>query len=499
MRRTLLPVLALSFLAGQPGATWSIVCVNTKTREVGVATATCLTNFNIRTGVPVIYVGEGAAAAQSFLDSFGNNRRRIFNAFRDTEKTPAEILAELADRDRDHRTRQYGIVNFTGDPVTFTGTSAGLARFGVAGSVGDFRYAIQGNVLTGNEVVLAAELAFRTAKGDMGQRLIAAMEGARKLGGDGRCSCAPATPTACGVPPASFTKSAHCGTVLVARVGDENGGCDSTQGCATGDYYLALNVRGGPNDPDPVFVLERVYGHWRTRMEGRPDGVLSRVGGVKGLPNDGVTERRVTVELFDLDERRIPHGGALLTVETVDGLPSISTVGPVTDLGDGRYQFQVRAGFDVGTDRYFVRILDANPADASDVVRATLHPILEFPSIAVPLYASDERVPAARGGRLAFVLNQPDQPDAPYVLVARLGAATRSLPSARLAGATVLPLAQRPFFPAGPLRLDGRGRAEAALEVPPGVLEPLIGRSLEVTGYVLGGLATNTVALVVEP
>ncbi len=501
LRRILLPVLGLTLLAARPGATWSIVCVNTKTREVGVATATCLTNFNIRTGVPVIYVGEGAAAAQSFLDAFGNNRRRIFGSFRDTEMTPAEILTLLADRDRDHQTRQYGIANFTGDAVTFTGTRAGLAATGVAGSVGDFRYAIQGNVLTGNEVVLAAELAFRAEKGDMGQRLMAAMEGARALGGDGRCSCAPTTPTACGVPPASFTKTAHCGTVLVARVGDANGGCDEVQGCATGAYYLAINVRGNASDPDPVFILQSAYKQWRKRLEGRPDGVLSRYGPMKALPNDGVTERRITVELRDIDERPITHGGALLEIEEIDGLPTNTTVGPVTDLGDGRYQFTVRAGQDVGTDRYFVRVTDVNPADSSDVVRATLYPILALESLETELFTSVESVPAAAGASVDFVLNRPDRPRAPYLLVARLGQAGR-LRSGALGSSAVLPIRQRPFFPAGPLWLDARGRAETWLAVPPAVLEPLVGRRIEVTGHVLGGgglEATDAVALAVTP
>src|SRR5262245_63614270 len=125
LRRTLLPLLGLALLAPTAAATWSIVCVNLDTREVGVATATCIEDFNIRTGVPVIFVGEGAAAAQSFLDSSGQNRRTIYFSFRDTEDTPAQILAQLAAQDAGHETRQYGIVNFTGDPVTFTGSRDG--------------------------------------------------------------------------------------------------------------------------------------------------------------------------------------------------------------------------------------------------------------------------------------------------------------------------------------------------------------------------------------
>jgi uncharacterized Ntn-hydrolase superfamily protein len=135
-RRALLPLLGLLVLVSQTSATWSIVCVNTKTREVGVSSATCIADFNLRTGVPVVYVGEGAAAAQSFIDMTGNNRRLIYAAFRDTEETPAEILAALAAEDGQHQTRQYGIVNFAGPPVTFTGRRW-TAATGVTGQVGD--------------------------------------------------------------------------------------------------------------------------------------------------------------------------------------------------------------------------------------------------------------------------------------------------------------------------------------------------------------------------
>ncbi len=499
LRRNLLLLLGLLLLAPRSEATWSIVCANRKTREVGVATATCLANFNLRSGVPVIYVGEGAAAAQSFIDISGNNRRRIFNAFRDTELTPTQILADLANRDNRHQTRQYGIVNFTGVPVTFTGTGAGLAANGVTGIVGDVGYAIQGNVLTGNEVVLAAERAFLDTKGDLSQRMMAAMQAARALGGDGRCSCSEANPTGCGVPPPDFTKSAHAGTFLVARVGDTNGTCEQIAGCATGAYYLTFNVRGNASNPDPVKILQVLYDSWRGRLEGRPDGVYSRMGPKKGLPIDGVTERRVVLELFDIDERPLQHGGATIEIQTLDGLPSRCTLGPVEDHGDGRYTFMVRAGTRAGLDRFTVRAIDVNPADPSDVVRATLYPHLEIENVDVALLAREDGISGRAGGALSLVLNRPDRPYAPYLLVACLDAGRpRSSPLAR---ATLLASALRPAFPAGALALDEHGRAEPVLEIPPGLFESSVGARLEVTGYVLGGAreATNTVGVPIEP
>ena len=497
LRRLLLPFLALATCVVPLSATWSIVVVNLRTREVGVVGATCLENFNLRKGIAVIVVGEGAAAAQSFVDTSGDNRRLIYFSYRDTGETPAEILAQLALLDAGHETRQYGIVNFDGPPVTFTGRRDGPAATGVTGQIGYLVYAIQGNVLTGDQVVLAAEAAFRARKGDMAEKMMAAMEAARALGGDGRCSCDPGRPTSCGVPPPSFTKSAHVACLVVARMGDTNGGCNATRGCAEGEYWLNLSVRGDAADPDPVFTLQDRYDQWKLAMRGRPDGLRSRAGGLKALPADGVTERTVTVELVDREERRIPHGGALVEIGTVDGLPSLATVGPVIDLGNGRYTFTLKAGTVPGRDRFLVRATDVNPSDPADIVTATLFPFLEIETFATSLYSSEERLSAAAGGSVGLVLNRADKPGAPYLFLARLVPSQLSDPRRALPrGFGTLLLDQSPFFPAAPLLLDGAGRGEARLKALPGELAPFVARRVEFTGYVLDGAPLESTATV---
>ena len=59
----------LVLLASVAEATWSIVVVDRATGEVCVATATCLAGFNIANAVPVVVVGKGAAAAQSYIEA----------------------------------------------------------------------------------------------------------------------------------------------------------------------------------------------------------------------------------------------------------------------------------------------------------------------------------------------------------------------------------------------------------------------------------------------
>lgn len=209
----------LGLCAGSAHATWSILIVDTRTGEIGVASATCLTGLDLRELTPVLVAELGGVTAQSAGDSRGVNRTfardRMIEGY-----TPDEIVQLLAGFDAGHQSRQYGMVDAHGGAATFTGANAGGWAGGVTGTVGDLVYAVQGNVLTGDPVVGLAEHAIITTEGDLPAKLMAAMEAARSMGGDGRCSCAPAQPESCGSPPPEFEKSADVGYMLIARPGD---------------------------------------------------------------------------------------------------------------------------------------------------------------------------------------------------------------------------------------------------------------------------------------
>jgi hypothetical protein len=211
-------VAALALVAGSATATWSIVLINTRTGEVGVASATCLQNFDLRANTPVLLCGVGAATAQSFVDATGQNRVLIRDRLL-SGVDPAQILNELSAFDSGHQTRQYGIADVRGRTLTFSGTGANAWAGGRTGRIGDLVYAVQGNILTGPPVVDLAVDAIISTSGDLPAKLMASMEAARAMGGDGRCSCA-SGPTNCGSPPPTFTKSAHIAYLMVSRFGD---------------------------------------------------------------------------------------------------------------------------------------------------------------------------------------------------------------------------------------------------------------------------------------
>ena len=498
--RALAAIGILLLLASRPAATWSIVAVNTRTGEVCISSATCLPRTDLTKATPSLVVGHGAGVIQALVDPGIENRMRMRDGFLAGD-SPQEILDLIAELDPGFQARQIGLVDLDVQhaPVSFTGNGAGRAKGSIAGRVGDFAYAIQGNVLTGREVLEAAEAALRASTGDLGQRVLAGMIAARELGGDGRCSCG-LQPTQCGVPPPNFDKSAHCGFLIVARIGDTDGPCTVPDGCAAGDYYMNINIKGANayyDDPDPVDQIAERYATWRTNRQGRPDGILSRVESVDSLPADGMTEREVRVHLVDVDGHELTHGGAALAVAAASGSPSLFDVGPIEDDGDGSYRFTVRAGTKTGTEKLVITAED-------DFLRATLYPFLELRADAASvLHAGLDAVSASADVTVPFSITDERRPRGKYWLFASLGEAQHGH------GRGHDPLLERgiiptvtPFFPGPPGELDADGHADAEYRVPAGALLPLVGQRLEWTARLFGrGKPTesNTVGFDVLP
>lgn len=259
--RSSCPGVLVRFAAGALGvmgacgtarATWSIILIDTRTGEVAIGSATCLTAFDLQANTPVLLTGIGGATAQSAVDGTGQNRVFIRDQML-LGTPPQSIIIGLSGFDTSHQSRQYGIVDtrFGGRATTFTGSGAGLYRGGRTGRFvaagitgGDIVYAVQGNVLTGAPVIDAAIAAIGSTSGDLAEKLMAGMEAARMMGGDGRCSCSPGNPTGCGSPPPVFTKSAHIAYMLVARAGDRDGANGIYRVGTTPQATIAADLNG---------------------------------------------------------------------------------------------------------------------------------------------------------------------------------------------------------------------------------------------------------------
>jgi len=249
---------------------------------------------------------------------------------------------------------QYAILDMQGRSLLFTGGTNGAWAGGVTGQDGDLIYAIQGNVLAGAAVVDEAERAFLQTGGDLGQRVMAAMEAAMVQGGDGRCSCSVRFPDSCGTPPPNFNQTATIGYFVVSRPGDTSGACSASGGCANGSYYLVLNE---PNhvfpSTDPVILLRQQYDAWRLSESGRPDAFESLVvASTDRVAADANTLVDYWVELYDVDGVGLSSGGASLTLQHLGDSSGQAVLENVIDHQDGSYTLQVRSGTQAGLDRF---------------------------------------------------------------------------------------------------------------------------------------------------
>ena len=131
--------------------------------------------------------------------------------------------------------------------------------------------------------------------------------------------------------------------MLISRIGDVDGVCDDVNGCANGQYYMALNVPGQVlADPDPVFQLRQMFDAWRVSWRGRPDHNLSTrtwSDGLDTVPGNGTRAKSLDVALIDWEGTALTSGGAQVTVRHAPGSAGLAAIGAVMDHGDGTYSF----------------------------------------------------------------------------------------------------------------------------------------------------------------
>jgi uncharacterized Ntn-hydrolase superfamily protein len=158
-------------------ATFSIVAFDPNTREIGVAVQSRV--VSVGAIVPWAKGGVGAIATQAAANtSYGPEGLKLLEQGLD----PNEVIKRLTAADPGAASRQIGIVDANGRVATFTGPKCQNWAGGKAGKY----YCAQGNILTGPEVVSEMAKAFENSKGDLGDRLITALEAGQAAGGDSR-------------------------------------------------------------------------------------------------------------------------------------------------------------------------------------------------------------------------------------------------------------------------------------------------------------------------
>ncbi len=167
----------------RPVATYSIVARDSATGEIGVAVQSHW--FSVGSLVPWAEAGVGAVATQSFVDPrYGPLGLELMRLGR----SAPEALRALVSSDADSAVRQVAMIDAQGRVGAFTGSRAIRA----AGQQRGAQYSVQANLMEKPSVWPAMARAFESAKGDLAERLLAALEAAEREGGDirGRQSAA---------------------------------------------------------------------------------------------------------------------------------------------------------------------------------------------------------------------------------------------------------------------------------------------------------------------
>jgi len=167
----------------RPAHTYSIVAVDSSNGQIGVAVQSHW--FSVGSSVAWAEPGVGAVATQSFiLPSYGP---RGLALMRSGLSAPQALRALMA-ADPDSQVRQLAMIDARGRVLNHTG-SRNIAEAG--GRVGRW-YAAQANTMRNATVWGAMGAAFESTRGDLAERLLAALEAAQREGGDirGRQSAA---------------------------------------------------------------------------------------------------------------------------------------------------------------------------------------------------------------------------------------------------------------------------------------------------------------------
>lgn len=210
--------------------TFSIVARDPATGDLGVAVASKF--LAVGSVVPWARAGVGAIATQALANvAFGPDGLAALAGGDAAES----VLSALTDADEGRADRQVGVVDAAGRASTFTGTGC-LTWAG--GRTGD-GVAVQGNILTGPEVVEAVLDVYSGSAAPFPDRLLEALLAGDRAGGDAR--------------------GRQSAALLVVRDGAGYGGAN--------DRWLDLRV---DDHPDPVPELQRVLGVWRLLYE-RPE------------------------------------------------------------------------------------------------------------------------------------------------------------------------------------------------------------------------------------
>jgi len=228
---TLLCILLIQKATAQD--TFSICAYDSITGQLGSAGATCIQAQTSAVIISDIVAGVGVVHTQA---AYLQQNRTYAHSLLVFGLPPQQIIDSMIAHDYagDPSIRQYGVVDANGNSAGFTGINCMDYKNHITGP----GYSIQGNILLGQVVLDSMESRFLNTTGDLACRLMSAMQGAKMIGADSRCT--------------SLGISAVSAFIRVANPGDTG----------TNPLYLNISLNTYPNYTEPIDSLQERFDLW---------------------------------------------------------------------------------------------------------------------------------------------------------------------------------------------------------------------------------------------
>lgn len=253
-------------------STWSIVAVDPKTGEMGIATATCVPALDSFTASAAIVPGQGIAATQGAFDL--GNRNKVFEYLKQGMGA-TDILRAVNAEDLGLESRQYAVITTKDGQINVAGFT-GKDSDAWAGAAKDEALAVtaQGNILEGAEVLTNALTAFSAQDAGtlhLADRLMRGLEAGSVAGGDKRCNSG------------GVLQTASIAYIMVAKPDQPpfaEADINQFNPSASNVPWLYLSKSSGANRANAVALLRQDYDAWRTNALPACDGCALAIDGV---------------------------------------------------------------------------------------------------------------------------------------------------------------------------------------------------------------------------
>jgi len=233
----ILIAIFLSPASSRAQDTFSIVAIDTVTGEVGSAGATCLSLTSLQSYISAVVPGRGVIHAQGQIST---PNKFYASGLMDEGIGVNAILDSLLKNDEGStpKTRQYLLIDNTnnGTSVGYSGDSCLDYKAHIAGKT----FVVAGNILKGPEVLESMRSGFLNASGTLADRLMAALQGAKQVGADSRCT-----------PYGTSSLAAFIRVAKPTDLFDEPGL----------DLYVVTEAK--QNASEPIDLLQKKYDDWK--------------------------------------------------------------------------------------------------------------------------------------------------------------------------------------------------------------------------------------------